>query len=142
MPTLSGSETEQCLKKAFAHESQAHRRYMYFAAQADIEGRSDIASLFRSAADGESGHANGHLEFLQAAGDPMTGLPFGQTHSNLLAALEGEKQESEEMYPEMARIARAEGFAEIADWFETLAKAERSHAVRYTKALEQFSNEA
>jgi len=133
---LKGSKTEENLKAAFAGESQANRRYLYFAAKADVEGQNDVAALFRSTAEGETGHAHGHLEFLEAVGDPATGLPIGKTRDNLKAAVAGETHEYTDMYPGMAKMAREEGFDEIADWFETLAKAERSHANRYTKALE------
>ena len=133
---LKGSKTEACLKEAFAGESQANRRYLYLANKADIEGQNDVASLFRSTAEGETGHAHGHLEFLEAAGDPATGMPFGSTTDNLKTAVAGETHEYTDMYPGMAKTAREEGFDEIADWFETLAKAERSHANRFQKALD------
>jgi rubrerythrin len=133
---LKGSKTEQNLKDAFAGESQANRRYLYFANKADIEGQNDVAALFRSTAEGETGHAHGHLEFLEAVGDPATGLPIGGSRLNLKAAVAGETHEYTDMYPGMAKQAREEGFGEIADWFETLAKAERSHANRYQKALD------
>jgi len=133
---LKGSKTEQNLKDAFAGESQANRRYLYFANKADIEGQNDVAALFRSTAEGETGHAHGHLEWLEQVGDPATGLPIGSTRNNLKAAVAGETHEYTDMYPGMAKTAREEGHDEIADWFETLAKAERSHANRYTKALE------
>jgi rubrerythrin len=133
---LKGSKTEQNLKDAFAGESQANRRYLYFANKADIEGQNDVAALFRSTAEGETGHAHGHLEFLETVGDPATGLPIGSTRDNLKAAVAGETHEYTDMYPGMAKTARDEGFDEIADWFETLAKAERSHANRYQKALD------
>ena len=134
---LKGSKTEQNLKAAFAIEAQANRRYLYFANKAEVEGRSDIAQLFRSAAEGETGHAHGHMEFLeQGSGDPVTGLPIGSSRLNLQAALASEQQEFDEMYPAMARQAREEGFNEVADWFETLANSERSHARRYQKALD------
>ncbi|MFY9347409.1 MAG: rubrerythrin family protein [Orrella sp.] len=136
MMHLKGSKTEACLKEAFAGESQANRRYLYFANKADIEGQNDVASLFRSTAEGETGHAHGHLEFLEAAGDPATGMPFGSTTDNLKTAVAGETHEYTDMYPGMAKTAREEGFDEIADWFETLAKAERSHANRFQKALD------
>ncbi|MBU6260852.1 MAG: rubrerythrin family protein [Burkholderiales bacterium] len=134
--SLKGSKTEQNLKDAFAGESQANRRYLYFANKADVEGQNDVAALFRSTAEGETGHAHGHLEFLEATGDPATGLPIGNSRQNLTAAVAGETHEYTDMYPGMAKTARAEGFDEIADWFETLAKAERSHANRYQKALD------
>jgi rubrerythrin len=136
---LKGSKTEQHLKDAFAGESQANRRYLYFAAKADIEGYNDVAALFRSTAEGETGHAHGHLEYLEASGDPATGLPIGATEDNLKAAVAGETHEYTDMYPGMAKDARDEGFDEIADWFETLAKAERSHANRYQRALDELN---
>ena len=136
MKSLKGTKTEQNLKDAFAGESQANRRYLYFANKADVEGQNDVAALFRSTAEGETGHAHGHLEFLEAVGDPATGLPIGGSRLNLKAAVAGETHEYTDMYPGMAKQARDEGFDEIADWFETLAKAERSHANRYQKALD------
>jgi rubrerythrin len=135
MASLKGSKTEDNLKAAFAGESQANRRYLYFAQKADVEGYNDVAAVFRSTAEGETGHAHGHLEFLEAVGDPATGLPIGPTDKNLAAAVAGETHEYTDMYPGMARSAREEGFEEIADWFETLAKAERSHAGRFSRAL-------
>ena len=137
--SLKGSKTEQNLKDAFSGESQANRRYLYFAQKADVEGYSDVAQVFRSTAEGETGHAHGHLEFLEGVGDPATGEPIGNTELNLRAAIAGETHEYTDMYPGMAKTAREEGFDEIADWFETLAKAERSHAGRFQKALEQLS---
>jgi rubrerythrin len=136
--TLKGSRTEQNLKDAFAGESQANRRYLYFASKADVEGYNDVAAVFRSTAEGETGHAHGHLEYLEAVGDPATGLPIGPTGANLKAAMAGETHEYTDMYPGMAKSARDEGFEEIADWFETLAKAERSHANRFQKALDHL----
>jgi rubrerythrin len=132
---LKGSKTEENLRAAFASEAEANRRYLYFANKADIEGQSDISALFRSTAEGETGHAHGHLDYLAEVGDPATGLPMGSSHDNLKSAVASETYEHTEMYPAMAKTAREEGFDEIADWFETLAKAERSHANRFQKAL-------
>src|SRR5664279_5128403 len=136
MAQLNGTKTHQNLKDAFAGESQANRRYLYFSKQADVEGLPDIAGLFRDTAEGETGHAHGHLDYLKAVGDPATDLPIGDTADNLKAAIAGETHEYTDMYPGMAKSAREEGFTEIADWFETLAKAERSHANRFQKALD------
>jgi rubrerythrin len=136
MPKLQGTKTEGNLKEAFAGESQANRRYLYFAQKADVEGYNDVASVFRSTAEGETGHAHGHLEYLAEVGDPATGKPIGPTSKNLAAAIAGETHEYTDMYPGMAKTARQEGFEEIADWFETLAKAEKSHAGRFQKALD------
>ena len=138
MPSLKDSKTEQNLKDAFAGESQANRRYLYFARKADIEGLNDVSTIFRSTAEGETGHAHGHLDYLQETGDPATGMPIGGTAANLAASVAGETHEYTDMYPGMARTAREEGFDEIADWFETLAKAEKSHAGRFQKALDSL----
>jgi len=138
MAELKGSKTEQHLKDAFAGESQANRRYLYFAKVADNEGYVEVASVFKNTADGETGHAHGHLDFLKATGDPATGKPIGSTDLNLAAAIAGETYEYTEMYPQMAKDAREEGFDDIAEWFETLAKAEKSHAGRFQKALDEL----
>ena len=137
---LKGSKTHDNLKAAFAGESQANRRYLYFANKADVEGQNDVAVVFRSTAEGETGHAHGHLDYLKQVGDPATGLPIGDTAMNLKASVAGETHEYTDMYPGMAKTARGEGFEEIADWFETLAKAERSHANRFQKALDALTD--
>lgn len=134
--SLKGTKTHQNLKDAFAGESQANRRYLYFANKADVEGHTEVAALFRSTAEGETGHAHGHLDYLAQVGDPATDLPIGSSEQNLKAAVAGETHEYTDMYPGMAKTARDEGFDEIADWFETLAKAERSHANKFQKALD------
>ena len=139
---LKGSQTEGNLKAAFAGESQANRRYLYFAQKADIEGHNDVAAVFRSTAEGETGHAHGHLEYLEETGDPATGLPIGGTVDNLKASVAGETHEYTDMYPGMAKTARDEGFDEIADWFETLAKAEKSHAGKFQKTLDTLLADA
>jgi rubrerythrin len=138
MAELKGSKTHQNLKEAFAGESMANRRYLYFAKRADIEGQPDLAGLFRDTAEGETGHAHGHMDYLRSAGDPATDLPFGDTEENLKSAVAGETYEYTNMYPGMAKTAREEGFDDIADWFETLARAERSHAGRFARGLESL----
>ncbi|MBV6432935.1 MAG: Rubrerythrin [Bryobacteraceae bacterium] len=139
MADLKGSKTHENLKYAFAGESQANRRYLYFAKMADVEGYPDVAGLFRDTAEGETGHAHGHLDYLKKVGDPATDLPIGDTALNLKAAIAGETHEYTDMYPGMAKTARGEGFSEIADWFETLAKAEKSHAGRFEQGLQSIS---
>jgi rubrerythrin len=136
--SIKGTRTEQSLKEAFAGESQANRRYLYFANMCDIAGAGDVAAVFRSTAEGETGHAHGHMEYLieGGAGEPGTGMPAKTVAEALEAAISGETHEYTDMYPGMAKIARDEGFDEVADWFETLAKAERSHANKFTKTLE------
>lgn len=139
MAQLQGSRTHANLKAAFAGESQANRRYLYFAKVADVEGYPEVAGNFRETAEGETGHAHGHLDYLKRVGDPATDLPIGSTDANLKAAVAGETHEYTDMYPGMAKTAREEGFAEIADWFETLAKAEKSHAGRFSSLLKTIS---
>jgi len=139
MAELKGTKTEDNLKEAFAGESQANRRYLYFAQKADVEGQPDVAALFRSVAEGETGHAFGHFDFLAEVGDPATGEPVGSTEANLKSAIAGETYEYTEMYPGFSKTAREEGFEEVAEWLETLARAEKSHAGRFTQALETLS---
>ena len=138
MKHLKGSKTHDNLKHAFAAESQANRRYLYFARVADIEGYPEIGGLFRDTSEAQTGHAFGHMDFLKQVGDPATELSFGNTRQNLKAAIDSETYEYTQMYPGMAKVARDEGFLEIAQWFETLAKAERSHLGRFTKVLENL----
>ena len=137
--SLKGSKSHGNLKDAFAGEAQANRRYLYFARVADIEGFPDIAGLFKDTADAETGHAFGHLDFLKQVGDPVTDMPIGKTEKNLQSAVEGETYEYTQMYPGMAKTAREEGYPELAEWFETLAKAEKSHAGRFTKGMNQIA---
>ncbi len=139
MPALKDTKTWENLKAGFAGESQANRRYLYFAQKADVEGYPDVAALFRSVAEGETGHAFGHFDYLREVGDPVTGVPVGPTQDNLKSAIEGETYEYTEMYPGFAKVARDEGFEEISDWFETLARAEKSHAGRFKKGLDSLS---
>ena len=140
MAGLQGTKSEANLKAAFARESEANRRYLYFARRADIEGYPEIGGLFRDISEAETGHAFGHLDFLKETGDPATGEPLGNTEANLKSAIAGETYDYTEMYPAFARTARDEGFDELAEWFETLARAERSHAGRFTKAFENLGS--
>lgn len=132
---LKGTKTFENLKAAFAGEAQANRRYLYFARLADSEGHPEVAELFREVAQHETGHAFGHMRFLKQVGDPVTGVPIGSTRQNLTSGYEGETYEASEMYPGFAKVARAEGFEELAKWFDSLAKVEKSHADLYAKAL-------
>jgi rubrerythrin len=142
MPELKGSKTHDNLKEAFAGESMANRRYLFFARKAETEKYTEVAELFRDTSEAETGHAFGHLEFLQSAGDPATDEPIGTTEENLASAVAGETYEFTAMYPGFAKTARDEGFEEIADWFSTLARAERTHAGRYDQALEKLRSGA
>ena len=137
MAGLKGTKTHENLKEAFAGESQANRRYLYFATRGRRRGPARRRRpLPRHVAEGETGHAFGHLDFLKEVGDPATGVPIGDTEKNLQSAIAGETYEYTQMYPGFAKTAREEGFAEVAEWFETLARAEKSHAGRFQKGLE------
>jgi rubrerythrin len=136
MPSLKGTRTEQNLKDAFAGESRAKRRYLCLARNADVEGFKDLAAVFRSTAERKTAHAHGHLDYLEEVGDPATGKPIGPAGDILKAAIASETHEHPGMYPDMARVARQEGFDAIADWFETLAKAGKSQVGRFQKALD------
>ena len=135
MQSITGSQTHENLLEAFSRESQANRRYMWFAQKADIEGYPDAAALFRSVAEGETGHAHELLEYIAEVGDPASGEPIGETEANLKASVASEAYEHTQLYPGFAKTARDEGFDEIADWFETLARAEKSHAGRFEEGL-------
>ncbi len=112
---LKGSKTEKNLEAAFAGESQARNKYTYFATVAKEEGFEQIAGVFLEAAENERAHAKKEFDFLKGIGD---------TKANLGAAVEGEHYEWTEMYPEFERIAREEGFTEIADFFKRVAEIE------------------
>src|SRR5436305_13566542 len=107
MPELNGTKTHDNLKEAFAGESQANRRYLYFAQKADVEGYPDVAALFRSVAEGETGHAFGHFDFLAEVGDPVTGVEVGPTDDSRKSAIEGETYEYTEMRRGVGGAGRA-----------------------------------
>ena len=138
MSSPKGSKTERNLKEAFAKESQTNRCYLYFARTADEEGHEYVSALFRSIADVKTGHAHGHLEYLEGIGDPVTAAPIGTTTENLKAAIAGEAHECMDRYSDMTRTARDEGFDEISNWFETLAKTKKFHNERLKKALDSL----
>jgi len=121
----------------------ANRRYLYFARRADEEGYPDIAAVMRSIAEGETAHAFGHLDFVRQGnmGDPATGVPIKTLEDMLRSAIKGETYEWTQMYPGFAKTAREEGFQELAEWYETLAKAEKSHAARFEELLKRLKGE-
>ncbi|HET7406451.1 MAG TPA: rubrerythrin family protein [Mycobacteriales bacterium] len=138
MASLKGTKTHESLKEAFAGESMANRRYLYFARKAELEGFAEVKDLFEDTAKGETGHAFGHMDYLVEAADPATNEPIGTTDANLASAVAGETYEFTAMYPGFAKTAREEGFDEIADWFSTLARAEKTHAGRFQKTLDRL----
>jgi len=138
MTELAQSKTIENLRAAFAGESPANRRYTYFSRKADEEGYPEVSALFRSVADGETAHALRHFDYMRKVGDPVTKVPVLDVKGMLESAMKGETYECTTMYPEFAKVARQEGFEEIAKWFETLAKAEKAHAGKYKQALEKL----
>lgn len=139
---FKNSKTLENLKAAFAGESQANRRYIYFSKQADVEGLADVSSSFQRIADGETSHAFGHFDMIlkHGGGDPVTDLPVGTTAENLKSAIAGEEYEFSEMYPGFAKIAREEGYDEIAEWFEVMSKSEKAHANTFKKILNRLND--
>lgn len=142
MNSIKGTKTAENLRVGFAGESQANRRYLYFAEKADLEGAVDVANLFRSISNGETKHAFGHFDRLRShgEGDPATGYPVTNAKEMLASAIAGETYEYTEMYPGFAATARDEGFDEIGEWMEVMAKAERVHAQRFQKLLDSLED--
>jgi rubrerythrin len=138
MGKLKGTKTEKNLLTAFAGESQARNRYTYFANQADKEGFKQIAFIFQETADQEREHAKRFFKFLEGGEVEISGLfpagVIGSTLENLKVAAAGENHEWGVMYPDFAKVARKEGFKDIANVFEAIAVAEQQHGKRY-KAL-------
>ena len=134
--SLTESKTHQNLIDAFAGESQAKRRYLYFAQQADVEGLPEIAGNFKETADGETRHAHGNLKYLAAVGDSPPGFPSATPKRISRPRSRATPTNTTRAHPSMAMSAREEGFDDIAEWFETRAKAEKSHTGRFQKMLE------
>lgn len=144
MSKLTGTNTEKNLLKAFAGESQARNRYTFFASIAKKEGYEQIAGIFQETADNEKEHAEVFFKHLEGGDVEITAdYPagkIGNTAKNLLAAAEGEKMEWGTLYPEFEKIAKEEGFQEIAESFEEIAEVEEQHEKRYRKLLENVKN--
>lgn len=139
MPSIKGSKTEQNLLKAFAGESQARNRYTFFASKAKEEGLIQIADIFAETADQEKEHAKRFFSFLEGGNLEITAtFPAGivaTTGLNLKGAAAGEHEEWTELYPAFARIAKEEGFVQVATAFEMISIAERQHEKRYLGLL-------
>jgi rubrerythrin len=143
--TIKGTQTEQNLLKSFAGESQARTRYEFFASVAKKEGYQQIAAIFQETANQEKEHAKRFFKFLEggmleiAAAYPAGVI--GTTKENLKAAAEGENEEWTDLYPEFARVAKEEGFPEIATAYKMIAKVEAEHERRYLKLLQNISED-
>jgi rubrerythrin len=127
MANLKGSKTEANLKAAFAGESQARNKYIFFAGKAKAEGYGSVARYFEDSAVNEQEHARMWFKYLDG---------IACTEENLKTAIEGEKAESGEMYPSFAKIAKEEGFNEIAERFEQVGSIEKSHEDNFKRFLE------
>lgn len=142
---MKGSETEKNLLKAFAGESQARNRYTYFASVAKKEGYKQIEGFFIETADNEKEHAKVFFKYLEGGGIEITAMypagKIGSTEENLKASAEGEHEEWEVLYPEFARVAREEGFEEVAKSFEEIAKVEKHHEERYLALLKNCEDD-
>jgi rubrerythrin len=143
MPSIKGTQTELCLLKAFAGESQARNRYTYFASVAKKEGYEQISALFLETADNEKEHAKVFFKYLEGGDTEITAMypagKIGTTAENLLAAAEGELAEWGTIYPEFAEIAESEGFADVAASFREIAQVEAHHESRYRALLENVN---
>ena len=144
MKSVKGTETEKNLLKAFAGESQARNRYAFFASVARDEGFEQISAIFLETADNEKEHAKVFFKYLEG-GDLEIEASYpagkiGTTKENLLAAAEGEKLEWGTLYPNFEKVARDEGFDEIADSFKEIAEVEEKHEIRYRKLLENVKS--
>ncbi len=137
MKTLEGTQTEKNLLKAFAGESQARMRYDYFSKQAKKDGLEQMSGIFAETALNEKEHAKRFFKFLEGGNVEITATypsgKIGTTLENLKSAAEGENEEWTVLYPEGARVAKEEGFDEIAEAFTMIAKVEKSHEARYRK---------
>lgn len=143
--SLKGTQTEQNLLKSFAGESQARNRYEFFASVAKKEGYMQIAAIFMETAGQEKEHAKRFFKFLEGGNVEITATypagVIGTTKENLKAAAEGENEEWTDLYPEFARIAKEEGFPQIATAYKMIAKVEAEHERRYLKLLQNLSED-
>ncbi len=139
MATLKGTKTLDNLKTAVAGEAHANRRYLYFSRKADEEGFPEVAALFKGIAEGETAHAFHHFDSMREIGDPVTGAAVATVKDMLASSVKGETYEYTEMYPTFARVARDEGFEEVAKYFDILTKAEHAHANKFSDALKTLT---
>ena len=143
MKSLRGTQTEKNLLAAFAGESQARNRYTYFVSQAKKEGFEHIAAIFQETADNEKEHAKRFFKFLEGGDVTITASypagMIGTTAENLKAAAAGENCEHTSIYPNMAQVAKEEGFPEVAAAFRAIALVEKEHEARYLKLLKDVT---
>ena len=135
LPELADTATQMHLRAAFARDAQAAHMWSWFARIAEIEGDDEAAHVFHDMAASETLAANGHLDYLLRAGEPLLGLPAGETTANLRAALAAQSQHAAETLPEGAQVARAEGFPDAASWLTSVGRGRQVHAERLQAVL-------
>lgn len=142
--SIKGTETEKNLLKAFAGESQARNRYTYFASAAKKEGFEQISHVFAETAENEKEHAKVFFKYLEGGEVTiMASYPAGaikDTKTNLEEAADGEKMEWTSLYQDFAKVAKEEGFPEVARSFEQIAKVEKFHEARYRKLISNIES--
>lgn len=134
LPDLFGTQTHEHLKAAFLRDAASLRLYLEFARLAEIEGHPEVAATLRQIAETVQGLASGHLDFLRRVGDPLSGMAVGETADNLVALRTATAQDLAENVGEYARTAHAEGFPDIASWFESVALTRQHHLVRLAES--------
>ena len=142
MDGLKGLNTHEGLKQGFLRETGNAHRYLYFARIAEIEGFPAPARLFRDLAESCLCNAHGNLDFLKRVGDPFTDLPVGETVDNLLAAIASVTEDHNELYPTLASEARRDGYADIANWFDTMVRSSRNHTEKLHLVLTRLQEKS
>jgi rubrerythrin len=136
-PSLLGSRTQENLEAAFAQDAQSIQLFGYFAKIAQIEGFSDAARTWEELAESQQQFTHGHLDFLKRVGEPLARHRMGETSQNLAAGIAIEQLDAAERLEQMARTAHAEGFPDIASWFESISDAKRARVARLQDGLSQ-----
>ncbi|MDD4973256.1 MAG: ferritin family protein [Bacteriovorax sp.] len=127
---FEASQTFENLKKAFEDEAKLYFRYKFFLSVSEYEGLGKISKTLRDFSEGSLDNVNGSLDFLRNFKDPSSQVPIGNSSQNIASILQTEIEQANEIYPEMAKIARDEGFSDVASWFDTLEKLKRHHVSR------------
>lgn len=128
------SLTYHNLKKAFEDEAKLYFRYKYFLSVSEYEGLEKISKMLRDFSESSIDNVQGNMDFLRNFKDPSSGVPLGNTSQNLASILQTEIEQSSDLYPQMAKIAREEGFSDVASWFDTLEKCKRVHVTKLNEA--------
>ncbi len=134
--SFESSQTFENLRKAFEEEATLFFRYKYFQVIADYEGLDKIRKILKDFSDGSIDNVHGSLDFLRNFKDPASNVPIGNTQQNIKSILQTEIEQSSMNFPQMAKVARDEGFSDVASWFDTLEKLKRSHVATLNELKE------